>query len=293
MNEQQISKSILINLGILLLYVLIGSSVLQNRQGGADIFFAAIVAVALVIHLAVLLILLVGRLVQGDPSWKNAGVGIGTILLAVLGYAVYAKLTQPVENPLERQESQQRHRERKRTNYFVNNSLRKATNIDGKVGFVDDNRQLIIPYMYDETTGFFNLDSLIVVDTLAAVKKMGKWGFINLRGEIKIPFDYDGADRFGGQLAPVAKDGLWGFINHSGKLIVPLQYEGALSFNYGLAPVKIKGQWGYIDTTGRMVISPKYSWASVFKNGYAFGEIGNKVLEFNKKGEVFRINPAQ
>jgi|GEM_PF-4460306 len=70
----------------------------------------------------------------------------------------------------------------------------------------------------------------------------GKWGYINMLGELVIPFEYDDAGAFFGfesytnkgdnnylLYAAVAKDGKYGYIDTNGTVVVPLQYAGILS----------------------------------------------------------------
>ena len=60
---------------------------------------------------------------------------------------------------------------------------------DGKWGFVDDKNVTMITYSFDEVRPF--------LEGLAGVRINGEWGFINLGGELVIPFgfnDFDGSD---------------------------------------------------------------------------------------------------
>ncbi len=49
-------------------------------------------------------------------------------------------------------------------------------------------------------------------DTIYAAKKDGKAGFIDKNNHVLIPFVFQEADRFNGDIAAVKSDGLWGFI---------------------------------------------------------------------------------
>jgi len=50
--------------------------------------------------------------------------------------------------------------------------------------------------------------------------------------------------------------GKWGFINTRGDLVIPLQFEDAGSFENGKAKVKANGAWKYIDKKGAVVGTP-------------------------------------
>lgn len=64
---------------------------------------------------------------------------------------------------------------------------------DGRWGFVDDNNVTMITYSFDEVRPFS--------EGLAGVRIDAEWGFINLGGELVIPFsfkDFDGSNGFNG-----------------------------------------------------------------------------------------------
>ena len=62
---------------------------------------------------------------------------------------------------------------------------------------------------------------------------------------------FDEMKGFKDGFAAVKKRGKWSFINQEGKLIAPLQYDEAESFNEGFARVKKWGKWLFIDVDGR------------------------------------------
>lgn len=76
------------------------------------------------------------------------------------------------------------------------------------------------------------------------VKKDGKYGFINAKGETVISFDYDWVDDYDEitGLICAEKDGRFGFIDKTGKTIIPFVYEDAFGFSKNLAHVKRGGQ---------------------------------------------------
>lgn len=55
------------------------------------------------------------------------------------------------------------------------------------------------------------------------------------------------------------QDGKWGFVDINGNLIVDYKYDKATEFNkYGFAAVKKDGKWGSINEQGQEVIEPKF-----------------------------------
>jgi len=92
---------------------------------------------------------------------------------------------------------------------------------------------------YDDARPFSN-------EGYAAVKRNGKWGFINLSGEVKIDFQFDDALSFGQHLAAVKQGDFWGYISLSGKIVIEPEFLGAKSFAGGSAPVLTEGGWRFI-----------------------------------------------
>lgn len=56
---------------------------------------------------------------------------------------------------------------------------------------------------------------------MLCVKSAGKWGFINLKGEIMLPFVYNEVGNFTNTHIEVKRFGLWHYINKEGKMIFP------------------------------------------------------------------------
>jgi outer membrane protein assembly factor BamD (BamD/ComL family) len=80
---------------------------------------------------------------------------------------------------------------------------------------------------------------------LARAKKDGKYGFIDIKGNVIIPFIYEFAHNFEGGVAQVVqiinnKD-LRGYINKTGKIVIPMKFQGGirpLNKNKGLVYAK-------------------------------------------------------
>lgn len=70
----------------------------------------------------------------------------------------------------------------------------------------------------------YNEASPISNDMILA-KKDRKSGFLDLKGNIAVPFIYERAKVFTENHALVKKDGLWGVINQQGNIVVPFQYK--------------------------------------------------------------------
>jgi WG containing repeat len=115
------------------------------------------------------------------------------------------------------------------------------------------------PGKWDEAKPFHN-------DDPAAVKKDGRWGFINRKGEQVIPHDWDETTGFDGQgRACVAMDRKWGVIDPSGKLTVPLYFNHLAGFDTkGMCAASTASGSGYIDAGGKIVIPFRHAQADSF-----------------------------
>ena len=83
---------------------------------------------------------------------------------------------------------------------------------------------------------------------------------------------YDDAKMFASnEPAAVKKNGKWGYIDNKGKIVIEPAYEDADSFSIGYAPFCENGKWGCIDKKGVVLIKPQFELLKpFFKNGTAF-----------------------
>ena len=118
----------------------------------------------------------------------------------------------------------------------------------------------------------------------AKVKKDGKWGYINTKGEqiVECKFDYVGDFKDG--LAMVEKDGKRGYINTKGEQIVECKFDYVGDFKDGLAMVEKDGKRGYINTKGEQIIEYKFDDAYDFNEGFARVQKDGKWGYINTKG---------
>jgi hypothetical protein len=102
------------------------------------------------------------------------------------------------------------------TIYEFKNGLAKVKS-NGKFGFIDVNKVVIIPVVFDEVNDF--------IDDLAKAKYDSKWGFINNKGDFIIQPLYSNITDFDkNNLARVEIKDKWGIIDKTGKLILPIEF---------------------------------------------------------------------
>ncbi len=82
-----------------------------------------------------------------------------------------------------------------------------------------------------------------VSDSLAAVERNGKWGFMDKEGKMAIEPQYEDARSFCNEYAAVKQNGEWGFINVDGKMAIEPQFEDAKDFSDGSVLVQKGMNW--------------------------------------------------
>ena len=107
-------------------------------------------------------------------------------------------------------------------------------------GYIDKSGSMVISPQYRQATPFKH--------GRAWVQSEKEWIAVGPDGRL---VDTD-------ELIPRERDGKWGFVSVRGDVKIGFRFENALSFSEGRAPVRIGGHWGFIDTVGRVVVAPKY-----------------------------------
>ena len=90
-------------------------------------------------------------------------------------------------------------------------------------------------------------------DGVAAVKRDGKWGWIDKTGRLFLP-PLSSPPNFHEGLSSFERDGKWGYMDTKGTVVIQPEWEEAGEFSGGYAGVKRGGKWGGIDKTGRLVL---------------------------------------
>lgn len=131
-------------------------------------------------------------------------------------------------------------------------------------------RNEICGYLHNDRFIWFNLNEPTKRQSIRGIKNIysgtfregvasllasnEKYGFIDLSGNIVIPFDFDEARDFHDGLAAVKINGKWGFINHNGSVVIDAIYNEASDFSENLASLRLNGQLYVIDKNGEFLI---------------------------------------
>lgn len=180
---------------------------------------------------------------------------------------------------------------------FINNFLfdegwpRGASRETGKIGLVDQQGRVLIPFehdrveLVDSALGWANVDSDLydyrhqrVVRKGARARswdgmiiccdlKSQKEGLLDTLGNWIVEPKYTHIENPHEGFATCSVYQQYGFIDMQGREAVPLKYDRVMQFSQGLAAVEQNGKWGYIDTQGRVVIPFEYDIADEFCQG--------------------------
>ena len=134
-------------------------------------------------------------------------------------------------------------------------------------------------------------------DAIFAVKKGGKWGYIDGYGKVIIPLEYEEVRNFSEGLAAVRKDGKWGYINPKNEIVIPIEFTNKEvgSFKNGGAEYYTDRGAGFINLKGEIIAEPKYNSieyvngniAIVSFNGY------NYLYDFVKEKKLKRLRKVK
>lgn len=133
--------------------------------------------------------------------------------------------------------------------------------IGNKYGLIDETGKYVLPLRDMEYLGN-------VHNGLASFRDKDKYGFIDIKGDVKIKTVYDWAGDFSEGLCVVRNDngkigsGKNGYIDTTGKLVVDFKFEYAEPFENGRAKFRSNNLWGAIDKTGKIIEPATHKYTS-------------------------------
>lgn len=160
---------------------------------------------------------------------------------------------------------------------FINNDI-AVINMKSKYGAININGEIIAECKYDRVDPF--------CEGMASVSINSSCGFINEKGKL-IATNFDGSRNYSEGFAAVRKDGKWGYIDIEGNVVIPFIYEEAYDFKEGLAAVALEeNKFGFINKDNKVIIPMVYYVVSNFHQGKANvmrGKEYGKILKDNSK----------
>lgn len=191
---------------------------------------------------------------------------------------------------------------------------------NGVYSLANENGEAVSPCSFDYVSSYGFMDGLMLVGN-----EQG-YGYVNTRGEMAIPCQWDAALDFrngyafvytkdhevgyidaAGRLLfllpedwlinpdevirdgllRVVKDGQYGYVDTDGALAISFRdWELADEFSEGRALVRRGGQYGYIDPTGAEVIPCQWDDARPFYKGYALVEKNGECQVIDREGNI-------
>lgn len=127
----------------------------------------------------------------------------------------------------------------------------------------------------DTITDFF--------EGIIAVKAGGKYGFLNAKGEVAVPFVFDFAGNFTKNTAKVKQNGLFGIIDKTGKFLLPAEFSEISPLTNGFFTAVKNGKYLLADEKGKIILPAEYDKISFVKNC---------VLRAQKSGRWGMMNTA-
>ncbi len=164
-----------------------------------------------------------------------------------------------------------------------------------KTGFINQENVFVIPPSYDFASPEYKF--LQFEEGLVQVSRDGKWGYIDKRNKIVIPFRYGVAKAFNEGVAAVSFESSylnpsWLFINRKGDELFRLK-EGQelIDFFYkeGFIRIKEEGRQNWLDPHGKKLREEGYAEVGRFRNGSAYfiqkTDSGSFMGFINRQGE--------
>ncbi|MEG1762147.1 MAG: WG repeat-containing protein [Bacteroidales bacterium] len=136
-------------------------------------------------------------------------------------------------------------------------ALVKTTKAVQNWGYIDINGNFIIEAKYEQATLFSEGFAWVVADNQAP-------SVINRKGNLLFTLkEAQRVRSFSQGLAPVQiADSLnlvWGYVNTKGKLSIPPQFDAAYPFHDGIALIRMGDKFGFINLKGEIIVKPQYA----------------------------------
>jgi len=151
--------------------------------------------------------------------------------------------------------------------------------ITEKYGILDDDGNIHTRFIYDKIYPFY--------DELALAYNASKCGYLNLEGEVQIPFEYVIGDHFKNGKAVVSKKFINGVIDKQNDVVIEFKYNALLThdhntYHFQLEPRKS----GLMDKNEQIIVDPEYD-VFVSKNDSLWvGRKKGKFIIYNNEGAL-------
>lgn len=139
---------------------------------------------------------------------------------------------------------------------------------NGKWVLADTKMYLINDLQFEDIKLHSNMDYFF--ENIMIASANGSYGIYDNQGNLKNEFSCKDADVYMGEyIAFLDINGKWGYVDIDGNIVIEPRFEKAKSFSGDLAAIQLNGKWGFIDTKGEVVIEPQFLDADYFNDSGA------------------------
>lgn len=183
-----------------------------------------------------------------------------------------------------------------KTAFAFSEGLAPVSKDGKKFGYINPKGEVIIPFIYEYIRPFVNGTASVGFSKEIEGKTVEQYFIINKKGEkISDIFDYIGLRENKNELLMPAKRGeKYGFINGKGEIKIPFIFddfrndiECIKDATDHLVAVIQNGKWGFVDVSsaeGKIVVYPKYKYVSNFVFSRAIVNDGTGLYYIDKNG---------
>ncbi|HSI77773.1 MAG TPA: WG repeat-containing protein [Lunatimonas sp.] len=124
---------------------------------------------------------------------------------------------------------------------------------------------------------------------LYGARIMDKYGYVDAKGEVVIPAQFEGVKRFSEGMAGVKNVSGWGYINLNGEELISAQFDEVGDFFRGFAIVKRAGKSTIINKEGVSVLKDAYDRICLTDDNYYLTENEGKYGMVNPMGQEITL----
>jgi len=128
--------------------------------------------------------------------------------------------------------------------------------LDGRLGYIDAYGQEVIAPQFDPIPNF--LEHSQMKNGVAVVAKNKNYGIINAQGKEVIPLKNEDIGKWSDRIA-VKRKGRWGFINRANRLVIAPQFDFAESFVGNTSIIQEFSLQGVINLSGEKIVETAFS----------------------------------
>ncbi len=165
-------------------------------------------------------------------------------------------------------------------------------------GLIDSTGKEIVPTRYVDIKNYYGVYALVAINDIETKKRL--WGIVDKKtGKEVIPCKYEAIDGMYEGMAAVWQGGRWGFVNLKGEMVITPKFlkideYSSLRFKEGLAIVTadtgINKKYGAIDKTGKTVIPFIYDQLNPFQDGLAAANKGKILKRGSKSWQIETVS---